>query len=442
MQVKPSKLAEFNRPVPRYTSYPTAPEWEALQEGTYREHLAAQQGPLSLYIHIPFCHSMCLYCACSVVLNRRPENEERYVQALLREIEMVHGLTGKRRVTQLHFGGGTPTKLSDAQLSTIMDRLHLYDIDGEIAMEIDPRTVNLQKLQHLKSLGFNRVSFGVQDTNAQVQEAVKRRQSAEMSRATVEMAREVGFSGINIDLIYGLPHQTQETFRETVDEIIAMRPNRIALFSYAKVPWLKSHQKAIKDETLPSTEEKFAIYANAREQFIAAGYIAIGMDHFALPDDPIAKAFRAGELQRNFQGYSLQLADDLIGLGMSSTGFVGDAYFQNEKDLVAYHEAIAKGRLPVFRGKLLSEDDKIRRWTIGQIMCNFQIDKGRFEERFGIPFDTYFSEEQGAIEQLIEEGLITEDLHATLYGSLFIRNVASTFDAYFKPEQARFSKAV
>ena len=447
-EIDPARLAALNLPVPRYTSYPTAPVWGPLPLNTYKQHLLKTRGPLSLYIHIPFCRTMCLYCACSVVLNRNKENEERYVDYLLREIDMVTSyLPQKSAVHQLHFGGGTPTKLSEPLLTRIVDHLSerfAIDFTKEIAMEIDPRTVMADdgaKLRHLRALGFNRVSFGVQDTNARVQEAVKRRQSLEMTRTTFLLARELGFEEINIDLIYGLPFQTCETFEKTVDDILALGPNRIAMYSYAKVPWLKKHQRAIKDEWLPSTDEKFRIYVQARKQFTEAGYLAIGMDHFAREEDSMAQAFRNKKLQRNFQGYSLKLADHQIGLGMTSTGYVADGYFQNLKTLDTYYAAIDDGILPILRGKVMTEDDRIRKWTIHRLMCDFELDKAHFADQFGIPFDTYFANELEAIRDsdLIEDGPV---LRPTLYGALFIRNIASLFDAYLKPTETQFSRAV
>lgn len=445
-------LDRFNRPVPRYTSYPTAPEWTDLSSSTYAErlHTLGQTGlPLSLYLHIPFCKTMCLYCACSVVLNRRPEREEAYVSTLCQEIRLVQQALGsKMPVRQLHFGGGTPTQIAPALFDQIFTELNAgFDIDtqGEIAIEIDPRTVNAGRLHHLYQLGFNRVSFGVQDTDSKVQEAIRRRQSREMTVETVALARQAGFNAINVDLIYGLPYQTQATFERTAADIIALRPDRIALFSYAKVPWLKEHQRAIPDATLPSTSEKFAIYCQARAQFLAAGYVAIGMDHFCLPHDALAKAYFAKTLQRNFQGYSLRLSDDLIGLGMTATGFVRDTYIQNDKDLVSYTEAVAAGVLPIKRGRMLSPNDLERRWVIERLMCDFELDPVQFEGRFNLPFWPRFDNERRALKQLEAEGLVemaTDRLRVTSQGTLFIRNIASVFDAYLQPHQERFSRGI
>lgn len=442
-------LRKFNQPAPRYTSYPTAPEWGDLSPEIYRQKLQElPDAPLSLYFHIPFCKTMCLYCGCSVVLNRKPENEEKYVSYLMREIDFVTSLIGKRRVVQLHFGGGTPTKLSIPLFARLFEKIcsaFTLDFSGEIAIEIDPRTATDEKLRFLRTLGFNRVSFGVQDTNWKVQEAVKRRQSVEMTRATYNMARQLGFEGVNIDLIYGLPYQTVETFQQTVTDILDMRPDRIALFSYAKVPWLKKHQQAIKDETLPTPEEKFTIYAEARERFVQNGYVAIGMDHFALKEDEIAHCFRNKTLGRNFQGYTAQLADEMLGFGVTAIGCVQHTYVQNLKELPAYYAALDANRLPVYRGKISTEEDVLRKWVIHTLMCTFELDKKEFERRYGEAFDVHFAKEADRLAELEAEGFILntpEKIQATELGELLIRVVAMTFDGYLKQGQKKFSQTI
>ncbi len=442
-------LSKFNQPAPRYTSYPTAPEWGDLAPETYNQKLLELEDvPLSLYFHIPFCKTMCLYCGCSVVLNRKPENEERYVDYLMKEIDLVTALTGKRRVVQLHFGGGTPTKLSIPLFARLFEKIRTsFDIDfsQEIAIEIDPRTANFEKLNFLRKIGFNRVSFGVQDTNWKVQEAVKRRQSLEMTIETYEMARQIGFEGVNVDLIYGLPHQTVETFHKTVSDILEMRPDRIALFSYAKVPWLKKHQLAIKDETLPSTEEKFEIYADARKRFVEAGYLAIGMDHFALETDEMAKCFRNRTLGRNFQGYTAQLADEMLGFGVTAIGCARHTYVQNIKDLPSYYAALDIDQLPVHRGKVSTDEDILRKWVIHTLMATFELDKKEFEKRYGEPFDTHFADILDKLSQLEVEGLVLntpDKIVATELGELLIRVVATTFDAYIEHGHKKFSQTV
>lgn len=443
-------LKRFDRPVPRYTSYPTAPEWSAFTEAQYIDQLKALGSALSLYIHIPFCKSMCLFCGCSVILNRRAENEERYVQYLFKEIELLCSYLTHPKVKQIHFGGGTPTKLSVDQLGRIMEKLqsHLFFEETELSIEIDPRTVyedRGEKLRCIRELGFQRVSFGIQDLDPKVQEAVRRRQSEEMSLTTFQLARELGFEGINVDLIYGLPYQGVDRFSHTIEKIIQMGPDRIALFSYAKVPWLKEHQKAICEKSLPSTEEKFQIYLQAREKLIAGGYVALGMDHFAKKSDAISLAYQNATLHRNFQGYTVNLAEDMLGLGVTSIGYCKEAYVQNVKDLQSYYQALDQGSLPVYRGHILSKEDRVRRWVINRLMCQFEIDKRLFQNLYGVDFSHYFAKERASIETAIEEGLLLDGekrLRATSTGRLFIRNVAAIFDQYLKRGVGHFSKGV
>ncbi len=447
-------LVKFDVAVPRYTSYPTAPIWTPFDSTSYEERLGLlgnTESSCALYVHIPFCHTMCLFCACSVVLNRKPENEERYVAYLCKEIALVASRIGrKKRVCQLHFGGGTPTKLTTDLLGQILETIREHFIvepDAEIAIEIDPRTVfsdDGKKLSWLKEAGFNRVSFGVQDTNAEVQEAIRRRQSLEMTSYTYALAKELGFSGINLDLIYGLPKQTVQSFAETIQNICALRPDRLALFSYAKVPWIKEHQKAIKDEWLASTRDKFRMYAVARRELVASGYRAIGMDHFAQAEDSLARAYDNKCLQRNFQGYTVLAVDDLIGFGMTAIGFVSGCYVQNAKELSGYMQALDSNRFACSRGHILGEDDHIRRYVIQRLMCDFRLDKRQFLDRFGIAFDSYFAKEKPSLQELVAEGLVEDSLEcisATEFGELFIRNIASCFDHYL-PTHAGFSRGV
>lgn len=450
-------LMKLDQPIPRYTSYPTAPEWGPITHDAYQDklcELGQSNNPVALYFHIPFCHSMCLFCGCSVILNRKKENETRYVDYLIKEIELVARTLGqKKRVRQLHFGGGTPTKIAEEELIRLFQAIEQHfqlEADAEIAIEIDPRGVfedRGAKLHLIKSLGFSRVSFGVQDTNEKVQEAVRRRQSYEISKYTYDLARNLAFAGISIDLIYGLPYQTVETFRETIDKIIDLSPDRLSLFSYAKLPWLKAHQKAIKDETLPSTQEKFQIYLMARKKMVEAGYQAIGMDHFAKQSDDMAKAYKEKRLQRNFQGYTVLDVDDLISFGITAIGYVKRGYFQNVKELETYYALLDKKCLPTFRGKLLSEEDLLRRFVIQRLMCDFRLDKEQFFKSFGTPFEVYFSEECKKLKELFSLGLYEEDeksLKATPLGELFIRNIASSFDWYLAQKEGhkQFSKAI
>lgn len=446
-------LMEMHQSIPRYTSYPTAPMWGAFTASDYENSLQNAQGPFSVYVHIPFCKTMCLYCGCSVVLNRKPENEERYVQYLCKEIELIANKLSTNKVNQLHFGGGTPTQLDERQFDLLFSKLkNSFEIDfsSEVAIEIDPRTIgDGKKLKTLRTLGFNRVSFGVQDTNQKVQEQVRRYQSLELTQSCFYQAKELGFSGINIDLIYGLPFQTRVTFEETVKHVLQMRPDRIALFSYAKIPWLKPHQKAIKEESLPTTSEKFEIYLFARAAFQKAGYVAIGMDHFALSSDDLAKAYEKKQLQRNFQGYTVGKAENMLGFGMTSIGYVSGSYVQNKKELTAYYQALDEREIPVERGKTLTEDDHIRRFVIQRLMCDFILDKNEVEKRFSITFNAYFQKELELLMHFAEKGLLEQyenKIIVGMKGELFIRNIAAVFDVYLNQkmgkENIQYSKSI
>ncbi len=453
IRLDPMLLAKFDRPVPRYTSYPTTPQFHSMAHVELVQKLQAfdrTEKPLSLYLHIPFCKSMCLFCGCSVVLNRQPMRQARYLVHLIQEIERTAGyFLKKRAISEIHLGGGTPTSLTEEELESLMARLHEhFDLaqEAEISIEIDPRTVFADggsKLALLRRLGFNRVSFGVQDLDPAVQEAVKRRQSEEMTIQTVHLARDLGFNGINVDLIYGLPLQTPSSFAKTAEKLVLLKPDRIAFYSYAKVPWLKPHQKAIPDSALPSTEEKFQIYIETREKFMERGYLPIGMDHFSLPGDSIAAALREKRLTRNFQGYAVKRSEDMLGFGMTSIGFFEGAYFQNATAFEDYEAKVASGKLPVLRGFSLQEEDIRRRWVIQTLMCQFDLDKSEFASRFGLEFDTHFAAAREKLEELKKEGLIEETAEKILptpLGQLFIRLVASAFDAYLG--RGKFSRAV
>jgi oxygen-independent coproporphyrinogen-3 oxidase len=355
-------------------------------------------------------------------------------------------------------GGGTPTQLSIPLLERLFTKItssFSVDMSQEIAMEIDPRTVLDQegeKLRFLRSLGYNRVSFGVQDTNPQVQEAVKRRQTLAMTQQTYALARTLGFSGINIDLIYGLPLQSAETFAETRKHILEMRPDRIAFFSYAQVPWLKPHQKAIRSQDLPTTEEKFRIYTEGRESFIQHGYIPIGMDHFSLPTDSLAQGYLQKKLQRNFQGYSLISTQEHLGFGVTAIGYTQGTYIQNKKELAAYYQALDHEELPVEKGKELTAEDHLRKWVIHHLMCDFACNKEAFRERFDLSFDSYFSSLLSILDEHERDGLLHNNPHTlriTPLGELFVRSIAATFDTYLPRAQAtekatppRYSQAI
>ncbi len=440
----------INTQVPRYTSYPPAPFWEEMDHETYERALGAfaQSGqPVSLYVHIPFCKKRCLFCGCHVVLNRKEEVVERHVSYLKKECDLLARFFSKNYPLRLlHLGGGTPTHLSNAQMESLINHLKTrfaFKEDAELSIEIDARTIeDPSKLPMLRTLGFNRLSFGVQDTNEKVQRAVKRDQSLACTRAGYTAARGLGFSSICVELIYGLPFQTKKSFEHTIDDVIAMHPDRIALYSLANVPWLKPHQKAIGEENMPSPSLKLALYLHARLELMRAGYTTIGMDHFALPHDSLARARKEKSLIRCFQGYTTSGMDQLIGLGVSSIGYINNAYFQNEKKLNLYESIVDSEILPIVRGRLLSEEDVMRKWTIQALMCHFEINKSLFNERFGISFDSYFQHELSALPQeLISNN--AELLLASESGRLFIRNVASHFDAYYHRNKTKqFSHSI
>ncbi len=454
-------LEKLNVSVPRYTSYPPANRWHEMNCDAYEASLTALliDDPLSIYVHIPFCHSMCLYCGCSVVLNRDPQKELRYVEALLAEIGLVGEHLRKRRLlNQLHFGGGTPTKLPSSSLEIIFNHIRQYfifDPHAEISIEIDPRTVSengFQKLIDLKNMGFTRVSLGVQDTNQAVQEAVKRRQSLELTKETFFRARELGFEGINIDLIYGLPLQTRASFRDTIQTIAQeMAPDRISLFSYAKVPWAKPHQKAIPDYQLPILQEKLLMYIDARKMLLESGYTAIGMDHFAKESDPLAKRFHAKSVRRNFQGYTVSDARSMIGFGMSAISDLPEGYFQNSKSLGLYYSSIEGAkRCATDRGVVVSQEETLRRYIIQELMCHFSLDIQKIEMKWSISFFDLFSRSIELLSWFIEHGYadITKDrlfILVTPKGELFIRNIASCFDSSYQYEgkiDQKYSKAI
>jgi oxygen-independent coproporphyrinogen-3 oxidase len=430
-------LERLNVSVPRYTSYPTANTWKALDPLLFLSSLRSRDSstPLSLYIHIPFCHALCLYCGCAVVVNRRPEREEEYVEALLKEIDHAHSLLPPTHLQSIHFGGGSPTKLSDCQLGRIIKNIRekfTLSTGAEIVIEVDPRTATLEKFKALKDFGFNRISLGIQDLNKNVQEVVGRCQSEEVSRHAFELARSLHFESINIDLIYGLPQQTQSSFAETIDKIIHLRPDRVSLFSFAFLPHLLPHQKTLSP---PPAREKFLMYAQARRRFLQHGFVSIGMDHFASPTDILAEHSLRGLLRRNFQGYTT-FSSDILGLGMTAISTLSQGFFQHPKTLASYYDGIKTHGIPCDRGIVMSHDDKIRQWVIEKLMCHFSVDKKSFLEEWGVKFDDYFHDDLSKISPLIEDGLVEvshESIAASKKGVFFIRSLASCFDAYLQP---------
>lgn len=450
-------LARYDRPGPRYTSYPTAPEFkDAFGPEEYQERLAVanrrSEDPLSLYVHIPFCEHRCHFCGCYVVITRREDVVRDYIEHLKKELSMVAAaLPSRRRVLQLHWGGGTPTHLTPDQMrevfGAITDHFELLP-NAEVALEADPRVTTLEQVDIMAELGFNRLSMGVQDFTPEVQSAIGREQTREQTRALCEHARKRGITDINIDLVYGLPLQTVESFRENLAEVIALAPGRTAVYSYAHVPWIRPNQRLIKEADLPDRDAKFALFAAAIEAFTAAGYLQIGMDHFARPEDELAQARLKGTLARNFMGYTVKAAPDMIGFGISAIGDVGGAYVQNAKKLSEYYPALDAGRLPVEKGCALSDDDMLRRYVIHSLMCNFELDVDVVKARFGVEFDHYFAEELADLDRTIDPGFYErrgEKMVVLPLGQLFVRNVVMPFDKYLKQtpqDKPLFSRTV
>ncbi|MFC3282050.1 oxygen-independent coproporphyrinogen III oxidase [Litchfieldella rifensis] len=450
-------VEKYDRPGPRYTSYPTAPQFNtAFAEDDYRaaaerSNRAANPKPLSAYVHIPFCKSLCYYCACHKIITHNSERAAEYLEWLKREIEVQGALfDDTRRMTQLHLGGGTPTYLSNAQLGELMAALdaafHFAPTEErEFSLEVDPRTVMPEQIHELRGLGFNRLSFGVQDFDSDVQRAVNRVQSEEQVAALVAAAREAGFRSVSVDLIYGLPLQTVASFDATLDKIIALRPDRIAAYSYAHLPELFKAQRLIRPEDMPPPERKLELLELTIRRLSDAGYVYIGMDHFALPDDELSLARENGTLQRNFQGYSTHADCDLIGLGITAIGKVGDSYSQNVKETAQYQARLESGRLAVMRGYRLNDDDRLRRDVINELMCHGHIDFATIEARHGIVFRDYFAAALAELASPRADGLIELDdtsLTVLSAGRLMMRNLAMAFDAYLTPNQQRFSRTV
>jgi len=452
-------LQQYDRPGPRYTSYPTAVEFsDRFDERAYRARLRAAASaagePLSLYVHLPFCEARCTYCACMTIITRKREVAARYLDYLEREIAMLAAhLGGRRQVVQYHWGGGTPTYLTLAQIERLYGTVARHfdiDRDGETAVEIDPRVTTREQLHLLRSLGFNRLSMGVQDFTPEVQEAIGRRQPEALTRDLHEYARAIGFDAINIDLIYGLPRQTLDTFTRTLRSVVAMRPDRVAVYSYAHVPWLRPHQARIDKSTLPDSALKFELIGAAIETFADAGYVAIGMDHFALPDDELAIAARNRRLHRNFMGYTTRRAGDMLGVGVSAIGDLRGAFAQNVKKLPPYYAAIDAGRFPIERGYALTADDLVRRHVITELMCNFFVDRADVATRFGIDFAAYFAKDLAVLTAPggpVDDGfLVVTDgaLEVPPAGRLFVRNICMQFDQYLAAHSGRpvFSRTI
>ena len=455
-------LRRYDRPGPRYTSYPTAPQFNAdFGEAALREVARASNEdpiprPLSLYVHVPFCFSPCFYCGCNRIITRDLSRGRAYLERLEREIALMAPLFDRdREVIQLHFGGGTPNFLDAAQLCGVVETLRgafrfADSDDRDISVELDPRFCNPADMPVLAAAGFNRTSLGVQDFDPKVQDAVNRIQSVEETRAIVDACRGAGMRSVNIDLIYGLPGQSLDGFRRTLDTVVAMRPDRLAVYSYAHLPHIFKPQKQIDDALLPDPDTKLALLQAAVEQLTAAGYVYIGMDHFALPDDELAVAQARGGLHRNFMGYTTHADSDLVGLGVSAISHIGNSFSQNPRDLPSWEIALDEGRLPVFRGMRMDEDDQIRADLIQSLMCQGEVRVRAFQERHGIGFAEYFADDLQRLWPLADDGLVDvgpEAIRATPRGRLLLRNIAMCFDRYLDRESVidarpRFSRAI
>ncbi|WPH11523.1 oxygen-independent coproporphyrinogen III oxidase [Variovorax paradoxus] len=449
-------LRQFDVAGPRYTSYPTADRFaEAFGPDDYaaalreRRDAGASAPPLSLYVHIPFCESLCYYCACNKVVTRHRERATQYLAYLARETRLQAAQLGRRAtVSQLHLGGGTPTFLSDAELGELLAMLReSFDFmpGGEWSIEIDPRTVDAARLTSLAALGFNRLSFGVQDFDPEVQQAVHRIQPAHQVFGLMADARALGFESINADLIYGLPRQNDASFERTMAQVCELRPDRIALYAYAHLPERFKPQRRIAAEELPDAAARVRMLSRAIATLGDAGYVYIGMDHFALPDDPLAVAKRQGRLQRDFQGYSTQPEGDLVALGVSAIGRIGATYSQNAKTLESYYDLLDQGRLPVVRGLALSRDDVLRRAVIMAVMCRGRVMFDAIGEAHRIDFRHYFAAEIAALGPLAAQGLVRvgdHDIEVTAQGWFVVRAIAMVFDRYCRENRTRFSRVV
>jgi oxygen-independent coproporphyrinogen-3 oxidase len=453
----PELIRKYDRPGPRYTSYPTAPEWsESFKEERYLEHLARadrDEGPLSIYVHLPFCREMCRFCGCNVVATHDRSRADAYLDLLEKEVALVAArLPHRRQVSQLHWGGGTPTFLDDRQLARCHDLLareFQFTSDAEKAVEIDPAITTRSQIDTLAGLGFNRISMGVQDFDAKVQQVVGRIQGEQETAELVEAARRNGFKGVNLDLIYGLPYQTPETWSDTLQRILAIHPDRLAVFGFAYVPWAKPHQRLLPQEALPKTEQRVELFLGAVEAFTRAGYRLIGLDHFALESDELARAQREGYLTRNFQGYTVRPASDTVAFGMSSISDVGGAYAQNSHKLKEWGDRVAAGQLPIERGASVTADDVLRRFVINRVMCLLRLDLREVAERFGAEArQAIRASLDTGVEELARDGLVEFDgdvLRVLPLGQLLVRNVAMLFDAYLPKhagEKQTFSRTV
>jgi len=438
-------LKRYNEPTPRYTSYPPAPHWHAAHRGLLISALRRSTAPLSIYLHIPFCERLCLYCGCNVVIKKDHSAGAAYIKNLIQEVELADA-AHNRAVTQMHWGGGTPTYLEPSQITELFNaiaaRFYLA-ANGEFSIEIDPRVTTSEHLRTLRSLGFNRLSMGIQDFDPNVQLTIRRIQPYGHTRELFDNARALGFESINADLIYGLPKQARSSFQKTLDLVLELDPDRLAVFSYAHVPVLKHQQRSF-EKYLPSESEKLQLFLDAIQRLTAAGYEHIGMDHFARPGDGLVAARDNGSLHRNFQGYTTHSETDLLGFGVSAISHVGNTFTQNHRELSAWEDEVGAGRLPVFRGYVQTKDDAIRAAVIEDCLCNSRISKNEIERRFQINFDDYFLPELMRLHEYERDGLIEARMSRTIRirpaGRLFVRAIAKVFDAFQSAAVA--SKAV
>lgn len=451
-----SKFLKYSKPGPRYTSYPTALEFsDAYKYDEYIKKLETQDKsrPLSLYFHLPFCRNACYFCGCNVVFTSKEEKMVRYVEYMKRELEILaKHVDTSRDVLQMHFGGGTPTFFSAELLKETIDEIKKtfpnFREDAEVSCEIDPRHITEDQMKVMSDAGFNRVSFGIQDFNDKVQVAVHRVQPYDETKAAMDLARKYNMVSVNVDLIYGLPYQSLETFKETLELSLSLDPDRFAVFNYAHVPWMKKTMRKIDETTLPRPDEKLEIMKYTIDFLTSHGYKMVGMDHFAKPEDELFKAIDKGELHRNFQGYTTKGGADLIGVGLTSIGEGVGSYNQNFKDMKQYEAAIDAGKLPFERGVVLTEDDLIRQYVIMELMSNFKLDIDRFNEKFDVDFNTYFADAVEALKPFAEEELLSisdSKIECSQTGTLLIRNICMPFDAYMKKHAANkktFSKTV
>ncbi len=447
-------VQKYSRSGPRYTSYPTAPQWSnAIGTKEYQKSLeekAAAKTPLAVYMHIPFCETLCYYCGCNILITKEHGRGMGYVQALIKELELAaKAMPSRREISQISWGGGTPTFLSIEEMTALHQGTRaLFDIakGAEISIEVDPRVTSNEQLAALAALGFNRISLGVQDFDPEVQKTINRIQSVELTEGMLKKCRELGFTGINFDLIYGLPQQTVTKFEKTMTEVMRIRPDRIALYNYARLPAMIPHQKILEKFPMPSAEERLELFNLAYEKLIMAGYHAIGMDHFALESDELYKAIANKTLYRNFMGYTVKRGTEMIGVGASAIGELNSGYYQNIKEVKEYETIVNGGKFATWRGCAYTEDDRRRKWVIQALMCDFFLSYGNYESKFGDKFEVTFADELPQLREFFTDGILVQgdrSLSVTPLGRLFIRNVAMVFDAYLKgPQKVTYSKTV